>query len=503
MAKVVFCQRVTYSYFGVMTMSAVLKQHGHQTELVMEPDPSKVVEEISALNPDMIMFSTVTATGDFEWGVEIASRLKQRHPRMLMVFGSTHPTLFPEETMSHEAVDVACMGEGEMAVLELCNRFDQHRDYSTIPSLWVRTSQGIVKNPLGKLVEDLDQFPFPDRSLYDKYGYFEHLDSIDVLAGRGCIFDCSYCMNTTSKEMMRGQGKFVRKHSVDYMIAQLKSIEQKYHPKSFTFVDELFTTNKRWVQEFCEKYPKELKLPFICSVTADTIDEDIASWLSRAGVFRVCFGLESGNEHLRNHLLNKRFSNAQFVEAGERLHRHGIKFLTSNMIGLPGETVENAFETIELNQKVKTDFLYFSVFQPYPKLPITKQLQREGKLAELKPADYHTTFFQGSLIKQDNIQQLINLHKFFLIGVKFPWAKRLIKRLIKLPPNWFFEQVFIVSYGWMQLMCFKRNPLQLLAMGLGNLKVFYGKKKQTMASNTLLNNEIDCAPLTETQMKNA
>jgi radical SAM superfamily enzyme YgiQ (UPF0313 family) len=478
MAKVVFCQRVVYSFFGIMTISAVLKKHRHKTELIMEADPAKVVQEALALAPDMVMFSTVTATGDFEWALGIAAELKKHKPHILTVFGSTHPTLFPEQTMSHPQVDVACQGEGEMAMLELCNRYDQSQDFSRIPSLWVRTPNGVSKNRLGMLVEDLDQFPFPDRELYQKYNYFSHLDSIDVIAGRGCIFDCSYCMNTTSKEMMRGNGKFVRKHSADYMIAQLKEIRQKYNPKSFTFVDELFTTNKKWLQEFCEKYRQEIHLPFICSVTADTIDDDIASWLKEAGVFRICMGLETGNEYLRNQVLNKRFSNEQFIEAAERIHRHGIKFLTSNMIGLPGESVDNAFETIEMNQRVKTDFLYFSVFQPYPELPITKEMERKGLLEPIKPADYHTTFFMNSLLKQDNIQELVNLHKFFFVAVKFPWLKPLIRRLIKLPSNWLFEQVFVMSFGWMQLMCFRRNPWQLLLMGIGNFKVFYGKRKK-------------------------
>ena len=443
----------------------------------MEADPAKVITEVLAINPDMVMFSTVTATGDFEWAVDIARQLKEQKPALLTVFGSTHPTLFPEETMAHPSVDVACRGEGEMAMLDLCNCHDQGQDFSRIPNLWVRTPQGISKNPVGMLIEDLDQFPFPDWDLYQKYNYFTHLDSIDVIAGRGCIFDCSYCMNTTSKEMMRGNGKFVRKHSPDYMMTQLAEIKEKYHPKSFTFVDELFTTNKKWLQEFCEKYQAKIGLPFICSITADTMDDDIAAWLKAAGVFRICLGLETGNEHLRNHVLNKRFSNAQFIETANRLHRYGIKFLTSNMIGIPGETVENAFETIELNQRVKTDFLYFSVFQPYPELPITKDMERKGLLDPIKPADYHTTFFKGSLVKQQNIHQLVNLHKFFFVAVKFPWLKFLIRQLIKLPPNWFFEQVFVLSFGWMQLMCFRRNPLQLLAMGFGNLKVFYGKKK--------------------------
>ncbi|MBZ0166161.1 MAG: hypothetical protein K8I00_05080, partial [Candidatus Omnitrophica bacterium] len=123
----------------------------------------------------------------------------------------------------------------------------------------------------------------------------------------------------------------------------------------------------------------------------------------------------------------------------------------------------------------KADYIWYSLFQPYPKLPITEQLQREGRLAGLQPADYFSTFFKGSLLKQDNIDELVNLHKFYLLAIKCPWLKPLIRKLIKLPPNWFFEQIFIVSFAWTQLTCYRRSLRQLLAMGVGNLKVYYEK----------------------------
>ncbi|MBZ0166146.1 MAG: cobalamin B12-binding domain-containing protein, partial [Candidatus Omnitrophica bacterium] len=85
MAKIVFCQRVVFSYFGVMMLSAVLKRDGHQTELIMESDEAKVIDEIISIHPDMVMFSTVTATGDFEWAVEIAGKLKTIAPATLMI----------------------------------------------------------------------------------------------------------------------------------------------------------------------------------------------------------------------------------------------------------------------------------------------------------------------------------------------------------------------------------------------------------------------------------
>ncbi len=476
MAKVVFCQRFFYSYFGVMSISALLKKNGHDTELVMVTEVDKAVSEILEIRPDIVMFSTLTATGDFEWSLEIARNVKEVNKEILVVFGSLHPTLFPEETMANAAVDIVCRGEGEFPMLALCDQLNKGSDHTQIPSLWARSAGGIVRNPQGELIGDLDLLPFPDRDLYQKYGYFNNLDSIDVIAGRGCLFSCSYCMNTTLKEMSKGKGKFVRKYTPEYMIRELEEVKAKYKPKSFTFVDELFTANKGWVKEFAAKYKERIGLPFVCSVTADTIDDETASWLAQAGVFRVCMGIETGNEEMRIKLLNKHLTNVQIEETAVRLHKYGIKFLTSNIVGLPGESVDNAFETIEFNRKIKTDFVYFSVFQPYPHLPITKKMEEEGTLDPMKPADFNTTFFKDSMLKQDNIEQLINLHKFFFVVFKFHWTKPLVRRMICWKPNWFFDQVFILSYAWMALTCFRRHPLQLLAMGIGNMKIFYGDK---------------------------
>lgn len=485
MAKIVLTQRVVYSYFGFMSISAVLKSEGHEVELVMESDPISVADEILSINPDMVAFSVLMATGEYEWACDIVRKLKSVNPKILIIFGGTQATFLPEETMKEKGVDVIALGEGELAFKELAKRFDEGCDYSDIAGLWVRTGHDIQRNQKARLIENLDSLPFPDRELYQKYDYFTNLDSIEVLAGRGCLFSCSYCLNTSSKELERGQGKFVRKHSVYYMLDQLEGLKTKYKPKSFTFFDELFTVNKSWVREFTKEYPKRIGLPFICNVTADTIDEESCVLLAKAGVSRVCFGVESGNEHMRMNVLNKQVTNEQYLQTAERLHKHGIKFLTSNMIGLPGETVEQAFETVTLNQKMKTDYLYFSVFQPYPKLPITRQLEANGQLKNMASSEYETTFFKGSLIEQDNMDELVNLHKFFYLLVKIPGLKPVVKRLIKLPPNKAFEWIFILSFGWMQFTCFNRNPLQLIQMGFGNLKVFYGRKRNKNANVAL------------------
>jgi len=472
MARVVFVQQVFYSYFGVMTISSLLKAKGHFTELVMEHGEKDLAGAVKKLRPDVIAFSCLTATGEFEWARDTAAKLKKAIPKAITVVGGVHPTLFPEETMKNLSIDVLCLGEGELPMLELCNKIGAKKDYSKVKGLWVRKNGKVVRNEMPMLVQDLDSFPFPDRELYDKYNYFHDADSIDVLAGRGCPFSCSFCYNHVFREVYKGKGCMIRKRGIENVIRELEEVKAKYKPKSFTFVDELFSVNRKWLFEFLEVYRKRVGVPFICSVRLDILDEEMVLKLKEGGAFRVCVGLESGNERIRNEILNKSITNAQIIRSAALLKKHGLKFLTTNMLGLPTETIENGFETVALNRKIGTDYLWYSVFQPYPLLSINRHIPGAEKL---RPEQFNHTYFRGSLLKGKDIDQLVNLHKLFYPAVRFPFTVPLIKRLVKLRHNFLFDWVFIASFGWLQMRYYRKSPLQVLRMGLANLKVFYEK----------------------------
>lgn len=474
MAKVVFCQRIYYALFGLMSISAVLKANGHDVELFMNESIDKIVKGIIHRNPHVVAFTMLTATGDFEWSMEIARRVKEKIPQALVVFGGGHPRLYPDETIAETAVDVICVGEGEYAMLALCDSIDQKMERRDIPNLWIKTKRGIVKNAMGNLV-DLDTLPFPDRELYDKYRYYSKQNNVDMLAGRGCPYRCSFCYNRVSMDNAKGLGKFVRKHSVDYMIRQLREIKVKYQPEAFRFMDELFMIDKVWLEEFSRKYKEQVNMPFVANVRADSVTDEKMSLLASAGATHVSFGLETGNEELRMKTLNKKITNAQIRNAAGIIHAHGIKFLTSNMIGIPGETVENSFETIRLNREIKTDAVWHSVFQPYPKLKITEELQENGLIAHVDPAMFETTCYKGTLLRQKGISEQINIHKLFYFIFKFPRLEPFFRVLIKFPPNPVFEFAFMLSLVWLQTSFLKVRFRSIIWLGLKNVRGFYRK----------------------------
>ena len=78
-------------------------------------------------------------------------------------------------------------------------------------------------------------------------------------------------------------------------------------------------------------------------------------------------GVESGNEELRKLVLKRDMTNAKIIEAADLFHKYGISIMTQNMVGLPDETIENAYETILVNTKVKPAYAWASIFQPYPR----------------------------------------------------------------------------------------------------------------------------------------
>ena len=122
---------------------------------------------------------------------------------------------------------------------------------------------------------------------------------------------------------------------------------------------------------------------------------------------------------------------------------------TYNILALPGETLENAFETLYINVKIKSDFAACSLLQPFPKYEITEYAKEKGFLPrDYDVKDVHGGIYRYSPLKLKDKYQIVNLQRLFFLGVKFPRLIPLIKKLIKLHPNPIFTFIGQVLYGF-------------------------------------------------------
>ncbi|MDP3791571.1 MAG: radical SAM protein [Candidatus Omnitrophota bacterium] len=436
---------------GLLYLISVAKNEGHETSLLIPNLDRKYLNKAVAFRPDVICYSVTTGTE--KRYLKINTLLKKRIS-FLSVFGGPHPTFYPE-FIKEPGVDIICRGEGEDAFMELLRNINDRKDFSRIPNLCVKVNDQIIKNEIRPLA-DINNIAFPDRSLINEYYEYKNYGVLDVISGRGCPYSCTYCFNKELKDYYSGKGTYVRKRNIDNMMAELKMIRARYKIKAVRFVDDIFIIDKRWFSEFVERYKKDVNLPYCCHVRVDLVTESIAKGLKDSGCFLVVIGIESGSERLRRDVLKRPMSNEQIIKACALLKKYNIKFETFNMIGLPKETLSDAFETVELNVKCKPAYSWISIIQPYPGTELYRLAADNGLLDidyRIEP-DYHSS----TPLKLVHKNEIINLHDLFAIAVQFPFLIPIIKKLIRLPRNRLFKAMFnaykfysYIKVDWVQL----------------------------------------------------
>ncbi len=352
---------------GLAFMSAVLKEAGYKVELLeinTEDDKNKILSVIKSFQPQIIGLST--NSHQYVYCTQIAKDIKKEFDVPLFI-GGVHVTLRPEEVIREKSFDGICIGEGEYPFLELVKRIEKRQDYTDIKNFWFRKGEKIIKNDLSSLTEDLDRLPFPDYSIFK---YYKEAGNKEIMPrfmfSRGCPFNCTYCCNHIFKKIYSGHGKYVRFRSVDKTLDEIELLKRKYSFNYFTVDDDIFSLNKPWLLDFCEKYSKKFDMKFECNVRIGTIDEEAMKALKGAGCKLIKVGLETGNEGLRKEVLGRNISNKEVIKLFDLAKKIGLQTFTFNMIGIPGETKQTIKETIDLNAKIKADFLQLTVFYPYP-----------------------------------------------------------------------------------------------------------------------------------------
>jgi len=433
---------------GVTQLSSLLKQHGHQTKMVVATveDP---LQGALQWRPDVLGYSVYTGTQQIY--LDLNRQLRAQLPGVLSIFGGPHPTFFPE-MIEEQGVDGVCIGEGEYATLDLMDALQEGRDVTTIANwCWKMPSGDIVRNPVRPLLNNrqLDELPFVDRDLvYEAHPPSRRHTIRPFITGRGCPYNCSFCFNKAYSEIYRGEGPRTRRRSVDNVLAEIVQVRDRYGLAFVLFFDDTFILNRKWLKEFAPKYKAAVGLPWWAQVRADLVTNDRVALLEEAGCVSVSFGLEAGNDELRNAVLNRNMSKEQILEASRILRQHGIAFSTNNMVGLPRGGLAADLETLELNIACRPDYANCFIYQPYPKTELGELACREGLINSFDDLSGSVTDDTPLRFEPDEKRQIENLQKLFSVTVEFSCLLPLVRRAIKLPHNRLFWLVYKLWKGY-------------------------------------------------------
>lgn len=369
---------------GISYIASYLQRHGHRTGLVVlsRLNRNLVHRAVRAFRPQLICFTAVAT--EYPFIANVARQLKRHSPDIFLLAGGVHVSLNPESCLS-DSFDALCIGEGEEPVLELTKQLQEGRIPSGIGNLWIKHGSGTEKNPPRPFLQDLDSLPFPDREMWQEWirGPATHTS---VLLGRGCPFNCTYCCNQALRKLAPGQ--YVRFRSPENIMQEVEEVVRRSPSVDELYLEvESIGLKMDWAVDLCahlEQFNRQRREPVFFGTNLRLAPnarlEELFSAMKRANFRFLNIGVESGSERVRREILNRRYSNDDVIEAVRLARKHGLKVAFYNMIGLPGETIDDFQETVRINRLCQPDWHSAYIFFPYPGTVLHSLCREKGLL---------------------------------------------------------------------------------------------------------------------------
>ena len=454
--RVLFVEKqIDYEPQGIMQLSACLKQAGHEVFLAIasQEDPITLAQDVE---PDILGYSVMTGSHQYYFNLNRTIRQALGDKKPFSIFGGPHPTFFPE-MISEPGVDGLCVGEGDEAIVDLANSLGNGKLNPSLPNWWLKIEDEIVRNPVRPLLTDLGDLPLPDRQLvYDKHAYSRITPIKHFMGSRGCPYNCTYCFNHAYYEIYSRERRG-NQRPVDKIIEEVTWVRSRWPLQQVVFIDDLFIIYDDWLEEFAEKWPQQVGLPFFCNVRANLIVKGPrkVELLRKAGCSTVSMGVEAANDRIRVQLLKRRMTRDDMIQAGRMIRDAGMHITSTNILGLPSGVLEDDIETMRLNAAAHISYAHAYLFQPYPGTELGKFAQDEhymvGTFDDISEIAWERSIM--AFADPDERRQIEHLQRLFAFGVEWPQLEPLIRRLIKAPHNkaidalyWWAHKLF---KGWM------------------------------------------------------
>jgi anaerobic magnesium-protoporphyrin IX monomethyl ester cyclase len=381
------------------SLSSYLKSNGHDTTCYFCPvafNERNMKELIASLREKKTSLAGISLVTDDYYSAVVVTKTIKKELGIPVIWGGAHVNIRPDECLRH--ADMICRGEGEDALLELVRNMESNDKIDiTTKNIWFMTNDGIIRNELRNLEENLDKYPFPDFDLSSQYVIGDkacttlneqHLKGeYSIMTSRGCPYSCRYCYNNYRRQHYAGKGNYLRVRSIESVIDELARAKNIF--KNLTrinFWDDSFVA--RTVQDFeifKDLYQQRINLPFFALIEPMAFNEDKIKMLKDCGLSNLQVGIQTGSERVNREVYNRPVSNNKVLAVAESIHEMGIGVVYDLIFNNPYETKNDIHETIELLLQFPRPFLlqgYNLIF--YPGTAITERALLDCHIS-LKP----------------------------------------------------------------------------------------------------------------------
>ena len=394
---------------GLAYIGAYLKKHGHDytaidacgeamDQIVQHHEFPDIMiqglthEEVLERIPSDTKIVGFTCLFSFAWPlvIELAAKVREAHPDVILVLGGEHGTAMAEESIRMSEFDLIVLGEGEETFLDLVHRGLDRSLWRTIPGIcYVSQERHFIKTESRKRTKTVDDFPYPD---WDAWSIEEYISRaqvtginlgrmIPVLGSRGCPYACKFCSN----ENMWTR-RYIMRDPVG-LADELAFMKEKYKVEGFTFMDSTFVVNRRKTLAFAQELiQREMNIHYQlpAGTRCEAFDDELVKALDESGLKNFAFAPESGSKEILE-TIGKQIDIDRFLQAGKSVLNSNMTTGCFIVIGFPEDTPSTLKETLGLVRKVALLGIHditISKYTPYPGSIYYDELKEEGKIPD-------------------------------------------------------------------------------------------------------------------------
>lgn len=285
-----------------------------------------------------------SATPSWEHDKEVIKFIKHRFPSAKIVVTGPISSL-GDRLFSEVDIHAVIRGEYEKGAVKVINGATGTIDYDLLT------------------VAEMNSAPYPYFDEVIAHRYWDanpvgcQAPQGQVWTSRGCPYKCIFCVwpATMTGNDPDGTGKrSVRHYSPEYMEGYLTHLIERYKFKTFYFDDDTFNLGDKHVKAMCNVMRK-LNIPWSAMCRADTSSMELWQEMKDSGCFGIKLGFESGNQHVVDHIVNKKLDLKEAREVALHIKSLGMTLHGTFTFGLPGETNEQMADTRRYIESIPFD----------------------------------------------------------------------------------------------------------------------------------------------------
>lgn len=424
--------KANYEYFfplGLGYVSSVLKKVKYDVDCLNLNHLNGKIEYLvdNALNKRDYDF---VCTGHVGIGYAIIEKIvkttRNHKSKPKIILGGALITSEPELMFNSLKPDFAVLGEGEKTIIELLKCLEKKRNLKKINGICFRDKDGnIFFTKPREPIKNIDLLPLPD---FEGFGFEEKLKNesnnsniynitdypriYSILTSRSCPFQCTFCYHSI--------GSKYRTRSIDNVMEELRTAVPKYKINVIEIIDDLFSIDKKRLEEFCKKIKKLIdelswECTWNCQLSVKTVDKKTLKLLKDSKCHAISFGFESYSQIVLKSM-RKPITPQQIDKALKLSMEVGLGVQGSFIFGDVAETKETAYETLNYWKKNCKGQIKLGFIQPYPGSEIYKNCIKKGiikdKLYFIKNKISHTNWL--NMTNNMTNQEILQLKKDIL-----------------------------------------------------------------------------------------